>query len=72
MTDLKPLEIELIQLTAQGESAKQIGGKLNMKPHLVSNHLSYIRRRNNLTTSAHLVSWAYQNGILKVKEYEPA
>jgi DNA-binding CsgD family transcriptional regulator len=38
----------------------------------VSTYLQRIRIKTGSKNLANLVSWAYQTGILKVKEYEPS
>jgi len=61
-------ELEIIQLIANGNSAKEIGTKLNISPRTVETHRSNIMRKLGVHSIAELVKYAIQEGIVQIKK----
>ena len=56
-------ELEIIQLTAKGLSAKEIAGKLFLSLHTVYTHKKNIMKKLKLNSSSELILYAINNGI---------
>jgi DNA-binding CsgD family transcriptional regulator len=63
---VKPGEIELVVELADGRTVEQIARRFSVAAGTVSRWLGDLRRRTGAQTSAQLVSWAYQHGVLEV------
>lgn len=64
-TDLSPREIEIIQLCANGLSAQQIADRLGLSRRTVEVHKSHIFEKLDLKSTADLVKYAYDAGLVK-------
>ena len=63
--DLSAREIEIIQLCANGLSAQQIADRLGLSRRTVEVHKSHIFEKLDLKTTADLVKYAYDAGLVK-------
>ena len=63
--DLSAREIEIIQLCANGMSAQQIADHLGLSRRTVEVHKSHIFEKLDLKTTADLVKYAYDAGLVK-------
>jgi DNA-binding NarL/FixJ family response regulator len=66
--DCKPFslslrEVEIIQLTAKGLSAKEIAAKLFLSPHTVYTHKKNIMKKLKLSSSSEMILYAINNGL---------
>jgi DNA-binding NarL/FixJ family response regulator len=66
--DCKPVnlsirEIEIIQLTAKGLSAKEIACRLYLSTHTVYTHKKNIMKKLNLSSSSEMIVYAINNGL---------
>lgn len=62
--DLSAREIEIIQLCANGLSAQQIADRLGLSRRTVEVHKSHIFEKLDLKTTADLVKYAYDAGLV--------
>ena len=62
--DLSTREIEIIQLCANGMSAQQIADHLGLSRRTVEVHKSHIFEKLDLNTTADLVKFAYDSGLV--------
>ena len=62
--DLSAREIEIIQLCANGMSAQQIADRLGLSRRTVEVHKSHIFEKLDLKTTADLVRYAYDAGLV--------
>ena len=62
--DLSAREIEIIQLCAYGMSAQQIADRLCLSRRTVEVHKSHIFEKLDLNTTADLVKYAYEAGLV--------
>jgi DNA-binding NarL/FixJ family response regulator len=66
MRTLTPRQREILQLFAEGHSAKEIATLLNISPRTVEFHKYRIMQELNIKTSAELVQYAIKHGIVSV------
>ncbi len=64
-TELSAREIEIIQLCANGMSAQQIADRLGLSRRTVEVHKSHIFEKLDIKTTANLVKYAYDAGLVK-------
>ncbi len=57
-------ELEVIRLTAEGLSAKEIAGKLFLSLHTVYTHKKNIMKKLNLSSSSEIILYAINNGLV--------
>jgi DNA-binding NarL/FixJ family response regulator len=57
---------EILQLVAEGHSAKEIGNILNISPRTVESHKYQIMEILNVRTGAELVQFAIKHGIISI------
>jgi DNA-binding NarL/FixJ family response regulator len=57
-------EREILQLTAEGLTAAQVGAKLSISPRTAELHRSHLMNKLGLHTQAELIRYAVQRGIL--------
>ena len=62
--DLSAREIEIIQLCANGMSAQQIADRLGLSRRTVEAHKSHIFEKLDLNSTADLVKYAYDAGLV--------
>ena len=62
--DLSAREIEIIQLCANGMSAQQIADRLGLSRRTVEVHKSHVFEKLDLKTTADLVKYAYDAGLV--------
>jgi DNA-binding NarL/FixJ family response regulator len=63
---LTPRQREVLQLLAEGHSAKEIASILNVSPRTVEFHKYRMMEELNLKTSAELVTYAIKHGIVPI------
>lgn len=61
-------EIEIITHISEGMTAKEIAVKMRYTEKSMSTKKTGILNKVGVNNSAHLVAWAYQNGILKLNQ----
>lgn len=61
---LSKRELEIIQLTVKGLSAKEIGQELFISTHTVYTHKKNILKKLNLNSSSEVIFYALDNGII--------
>jgi len=59
-----PREVEIIQLTAQGLTAKETASKLNLSTHTIYTHRKNIMRKLNIKSNSELVLYAVREGLI--------
>ncbi len=64
-TDLTNRELQILKLTAQGLSAKQIADQLFLSTHTIYTHKKNMMRKLKLNSSSELIVYAINNGIIK-------
>lgn len=69
-TILTELEIKLLNLLTVGMQAKEIATFWDTKTVDVQNSVIQLRHKLGAKNTAHLISIAYQQGILKIREPE--
>ena len=69
---LGPREREVLQLVAAGESTKQVGRLLNIRPRTADSHRSNIMRKLGTHKVVGLIQYAIRNGIMKVSSNDTA
>ncbi len=57
---------EILQLVAEGHSAKEIGTLLNISPRTVETHKYQIMEALNVKTTAELIQFAIRQGIISI------
>ena len=65
--DLSAREIEIIQLCANGMSAQQIADRLGLSRRTVEVHKSHVFEKLDLNSTADLVKYAYEAGLVEKK-----
>ncbi len=60
-------EVEIMQMLAEGLSAREIGERLLISARTVETHKANIMRKLNVKKATHLVKIAYDQGMVKVK-----
>jgi DNA-binding NarL/FixJ family response regulator len=61
--ELTPRQREIVQLLAEGKSAKEVGGLLGISPRTVETHKYKIMDDLGLKTTAQLVQYAIRHGL---------
>ncbi|MDD4746593.1 MAG: response regulator transcription factor [Salinivirgaceae bacterium] len=64
-TVFTPREIEIIQHLCDGNSAKEVGNKLNVSPRTVETHRNNILRKLGFSNTAELIKYAVKQGIVE-------
>jgi DNA-binding NarL/FixJ family response regulator len=67
---LTPRQREILQLLAEGRSAKEIASILNISPRTVEFHKYTMMSKLNLKTSSALIQYAIKHGITTVEDLE--
>lgn len=62
---MKPYELEILSLIAQGFTSKEIAVKTKYAFTSVESYREKMIRKIGAKNTAHMVSIAYQNGLLK-------
>jgi DNA-binding NarL/FixJ family response regulator len=65
-TNLTGREREVLQLLAEGHSAKEVAATLEISPRTVEFHKYRMMKKLNIKTSAELVQFAIKHGIIKL------
>ena len=65
--ELTPRQQEVLQLLAQGKSAKEIGAILGMSPRTVETHKYKVMDDLGLSTTAELVHYAIRHGLVSIE-----
>jgi len=63
-SDLTPRQREVLQLFAEGRSAKQVANSLHISTRTAENHKARIMKLLGLATTADLVQYALRHGII--------
>jgi DNA-binding CsgD family transcriptional regulator len=71
MINLNFREKEYIRMKADGLTDKDIGELLFMDIKTVDVLSKELRNKTGTCRSANLISWAYQNGVLKINRENP-
>ncbi len=58
-------ETDVVRLTADGLSVREIGIRLGVATRTVANHRVRIRRKTGIQSVALLARWAVRNGIVE-------
>jgi DNA-binding NarL/FixJ family response regulator len=66
VASLTPRQREILQLLAEGESAKQIGSTLGISARTVEFHKYQMMERLDLHTTAELVHFAIKHGLVEI------
>ena len=66
LTELSSRQNEILQLLAEGKSAKEIGSLLNISARTVEFHKYRIMEHLNIKTSAELIQYAIKHGLISV------
>ena len=62
---LSPREVEVLQLTAQGLTAREVSHKLCISPNTVERHRANIMSKLGLSNRSELIRYALDRGILE-------
>jgi len=66
---LTPTELELVQLLAQGKTAKEIAELRCLSHHTINTHRKNIFRKLDLNNIQELIKFALKNGLVDLTEY---
>jgi len=66
--DLTRRELEVLRLTAEGHSVRQVAGMLFLSAKTVDAHKVNLMRKLHIHNKAHLVQYAFRNRILSLEE----
>jgi LuxR family transcriptional regulator, transcriptional regulator of spore coat protein len=64
--DLTSTEKEILELLAQGWTAREAAGQVNLETKTVERHIENLRLKMNARNRAHLVARAFSMGALKI------
>jgi len=62
--DLTPRESEVLELVANGLSAKEVAHEIGIAPRTVERHIENVRMKMRARNRAHMVAQAVANGVL--------
>jgi len=65
-TTLTARELEVLKLVAQGYANKQVADRMNLSIKTIEKHRSSMMKKLNLRNTVMLVSYAINNGHIKV------
>ena len=63
---MSPRQREILQLLAEGKSAKEIASILNISTRTVEFHKYKIMEQHHIKTSAELIRYAIKHGIISL------
>jgi len=63
-TELTTREIEVIRLLAQDYNSEEIANKLFVSQHTVNTHRRNLKKKLNVSTTAGLISFGFQNNLI--------
>ena len=63
-TEFTPREIEIVKMIAEGLNSREISVQLVLSEHTIHTHRKNIVRKLGVKNVAHLVHYAWQNGLL--------
>ncbi|MFN3389382.1 MAG: response regulator transcription factor [Allosphingosinicella sp.] len=63
---MTPREVQILELVADGNSAKEIAGILGIAPRTVERHTENVRLKMGARNRAHMVTRAVKKGILRI------
>jgi DNA-binding CsgD family transcriptional regulator len=69
--DLTPREREVLELTANGYSAKEVASLIGIAPRTVERHVETVRLKMHARNRVHMITQAVIRGVLKFGS-EPA
>ena len=65
---LTPRELEVLELAANGYSAKEVATMIGIAPRTVEQHVEHVRMKMNARNRVHMVTQAVLHGLLKICE----
>ena len=65
---LSTREREVIRLSAQGLTSKEVAKRLNLSPKTVDNHLDKLKKKLNVKSKSALIHYAIDNGLIERDE----
>ncbi len=68
LEQLSEREREVLQLVAEGNSNKQISGKLSLSPSTVASYRSRMKQKLGIDDISELIKFAIRHGLTSVKE----
>jgi len=67
-TVLSARELEVLQLTAQGLTAREVGKKLSISSNTVERHRANIMSKLGVSNRAELIRYAIRRGLLSIED----
>lgn len=61
-------ELEVLRLTAEGHSVRQVAGMLTLSAKTVDAHKVNLMRKLHIHNKAHLVQYAFRHGVITLDE----
>lgn len=61
---LSPRELEIVRLTAEGKTAREIANELHLSKRTIESHKARIFSKLNCKSTAELVNYAFRNGLV--------
>ena len=65
---LTPRELEVLELAANGYSAKEVATMIGIAPRTVEQHVEHVRLKMNARNRVHMVTQAVLHGLLNICE----
>ncbi len=69
---LTPRELEVLRMTAEGLSVRQVASVLCLSAKTVDAHKVNLMRKLKIHNKAHLVQYAFRNGIMMLEQMSAA
>ena len=66
LPDLRPVDVNIMQLTCEGKSNKEIGELLNLSKRTIDTYVRDLLLKLNLNTKIELVNYAMHNGLCRL------
>jgi LuxR family transcriptional regulator of spore coat protein len=63
---LTPRELEVLELAANGYSAKEVASLIGIAPRTVEQHVENVRLKMNARNRVHMVTQAVLHGLLRI------
>jgi LuxR family transcriptional regulator, transcriptional regulator of spore coat protein len=65
---LTPRELQVLELAANGYSAKEVATMIGIAPRTVEQHVEHVRMKMNARNRVHMVTQAVLHGLLNICE----
>ena len=65
--ELTPRELEVLELAANGYSAKEVASLIGIAPRTVERHVENVRLKMNARNRVHMITQAIMRGVLKIE-----